>query len=346
MPTAFVGAHAVQLGLGAGAITRFCSKRLKMRTTAVELNPRVVAVCRHWFRLPAAASGFEVLEMDATRFVADARRRASVDVLCVDLYDHEAASPVLDSAEFYRSCFELLGDGGVMTVNLFGRDASFETSTRRIAAAFGATPCGPCQPTKEGNTVVLAMKQVTLPGPGRACPACRKHRNSLAASGPEVAAHDAPGGRRGRPVPTAPRMKSRSDPDISKAAAAAGIRAVPRPPERSANQGTVGARATVADRATARDGAAPKDSPWRATARTSATAPSSARASTTRPASLVAIDLSLNVVSHGKLTWRTRPRLAARRQDREPPTTSSGRRAASPAATARSIRWCGSAAPT
>jgi spermidine synthase len=160
----WAGAHAVQLGLGAGAITRFCSKRLKMRITAVELNRRVIEACRLWFRLPAAASGFEVLEMDAQRFVDDEERRGSVDVLCVDLYDHEAASPVLDSSAFYRSCFALLADGGAMTVNLFGHNASFETSTRRIAAAFGAGHVVTLQPTKEGNTVVLAMKHVTLPG--------------------------------------------------------------------------------------------------------------------------------------------------------------------------------------
>ncbi len=160
---AFAGAHAVQLGLGAGAITRFCSKRLKMRTTAVELNPHVVAACRHWFRLPASAPGFEVLETDAQRFVDDERRRGTVDVLCVDLYDHEAASPVLDSGAFYRACFGLLAEGGVMTVNLFGHNASFETSTRRIAAAFGSERVLTLQPTKEGNTVVLAMKHVTLP---------------------------------------------------------------------------------------------------------------------------------------------------------------------------------------
>ncbi|MEO5843336.1 MAG: spermidine synthase, partial [Caldimonas sp.] len=161
---AFAGAHAVQLGLGAGAITRFCSRRLKMRTTAVELNRRVIDVCRQWFRLPAPAPGFEVLEMNAQRFVDDARRRGSVDALCVDLYDHEAASPVLDSAAFYRSCFDLLADGGAMTVNLFGSNASFETSTRRIAAAFGRDAVLTVQPTKEGNTIVLAMKHVTLPG--------------------------------------------------------------------------------------------------------------------------------------------------------------------------------------
>ncbi|HEV7578278.1 MAG TPA: spermidine synthase [Caldimonas sp.] len=157
------GASAVQLGLGAGAITRFCSKRLKMRTTAVELNPRVIGACRHWFRLPAAAPGFEVLEMDAQRFVDDEQRHGTVDVLCVDLYDHEAASPVLDSAAFYRSCFALLADGGAMTVNLFGHNASFETSIGRIAAAFGSAHVLSVQPTKEGNTVVLAMKHVTLP---------------------------------------------------------------------------------------------------------------------------------------------------------------------------------------
>jgi spermidine synthase len=162
--SAFAGAHAVQLGLGAGAITRFCSKRLKMRTTAVELNRRVIDVCRQWFRLPPSTPGFEVLEMNAQRFVDDARRRGTVDALCVDLYDHEAASPVLDSSAFYRACFELLADGGTMTVNLFGRDASFETSTRRIVAAFGRDHVLTVQPTKEGNTVVLAMKHVTLPG--------------------------------------------------------------------------------------------------------------------------------------------------------------------------------------
>ena len=162
-PAALAGAHVVQLGLGAGAIVRFCSKRLKMRSTAVELNPRVIDACRHWFRLPATAPGFEILAMDAQRYVDDAERHGTVDVLCVDLYDHEAASPVLDSGAFYRGCFDLLADGGAMTVNLFGHNASFETSIRRIAAAFGTGHVVSLQPTKEGNTVVLAMKQVTLP---------------------------------------------------------------------------------------------------------------------------------------------------------------------------------------
>jgi hypothetical protein len=50
-----------------------------------------------------------------------------------------------------------------MTVNLFGRDASFERSFRRIAAAFGAADVRTLKPTREGNTIVLAMKHVTVP---------------------------------------------------------------------------------------------------------------------------------------------------------------------------------------
>ena len=84
-------------------------------------------------------------------------------MLCVDLYDHDAASPVLDSAEFYRDCHCVLADDGVMTVNLFGRDASFERSTRRIAAAFGAQQVRTLRPTREGNTIVVALKNADVP---------------------------------------------------------------------------------------------------------------------------------------------------------------------------------------
>jgi spermidine synthase len=163
-PDRLEGVRAVQLGLGAAAITRFCVS-VGMQTTAVELNPQVVAACRTWFRLPVQAPGLQVLTMDAADFASDPGRRGSVDVLAVDLYDHEAASPVLDSEAFYLACHDLLAAGGLMTVNLFGRDASFERSRGRIAGAFGAGAVHEFKPTREGNVVVLAMKHVTFPAP-------------------------------------------------------------------------------------------------------------------------------------------------------------------------------------
>ena len=157
--------HAVQLGLGAGTITRFTAQRLRMRTTAVEREPAVVAACRRWFRLPADSARLSVLVMDAADYAADRSRHGTVDALSVDLYDEEAAGPVLDSAAFYADCHALLAPRGVLAVNLFGRDASFERSVARIAASFGAEGVVTLRPTREGNTVALAMKDVTLPAP-------------------------------------------------------------------------------------------------------------------------------------------------------------------------------------
>jgi spermidine synthase len=153
----------VQLGLGSAAITRFCHRNLRMKTTAVELNPTVITACRLWFHLPADDKRLTVLNQDAADYVADPMHAETADVLNVDLYDHDAASPVLDDQDFYDACQRLLADGGVMTVNLFGRDASFEKSASRIAAAFGPDAVLSMQPTKEGNTVVIAVKNLTFP---------------------------------------------------------------------------------------------------------------------------------------------------------------------------------------
>jgi spermidine synthase len=155
--------HAVQLGLGAAAITRFTHQAMRMRTTAVELNPTVITACRLWFRLPADDATLQVVEADAGRWVADPAHLQTADVLSVDLYDHDAAAPVLDSDAFYTACRGVLAHGGLMAVNLFGRDASFAASAARIASAFGRDQVWSLRPTREGNTVVIAARGVTVP---------------------------------------------------------------------------------------------------------------------------------------------------------------------------------------
>lgn len=151
--------HAMQLGLGAAAITKFCHKKLRMKTTAVELNPQVLAVCRSWFKLPPDSSTLQVVLADAAQEIKKPEWQGTVDALAVDLYDHEAAAPVLDSAEFYADCRNLLTEDGIMTVNLFGRSSSFDKSLDQMAQAFGEDALWAFRPTREGNTVVLAQRR-------------------------------------------------------------------------------------------------------------------------------------------------------------------------------------------
>ncbi len=160
LPSAELGrGRAVQLGMGAGAITRFTTVQLRMATTVVEINPQVVAVNAAYFHLPPRA---EVVQGDAAHWLASAEP-ASVRLLHVDLYDEQAAAPVLDGEDFYRACQLVLEDGGLMSVNLFGRLASFHDSITRIAAAFGADQVWSLRPTREGNTVVVAGRGVVVP---------------------------------------------------------------------------------------------------------------------------------------------------------------------------------------
>ncbi len=164
MPQAEVqGAHAMQLGLGAGTITKFCYKKLKMTCTAIELNPGVLHACRGWFRLPPDDERLRVVLADAAQEIRSPEWTGVVDALQVDLYDHEAAAPVLDSLDFYRDCHALLTPQGCMTVNLFGRSSSFDESLGKICEAFGDDAVWAFKPTREGNTIVLAQRTAVRP---------------------------------------------------------------------------------------------------------------------------------------------------------------------------------------
>ena len=155
--------HAMQLGLGAAALTKFSRKKLRMRTTAVEINPQVVSACRFWFKLPPDDERLQVVLGDAALQIQQAGWAGTVDALQVDLYDQDAAAPVLDSEDFYADCRRLLTEEGSMTVNLFGEDSSYPQSVAKISAAFGSEAVWAFRPTREGNTVILAQRTPSRP---------------------------------------------------------------------------------------------------------------------------------------------------------------------------------------
>jgi len=158
-----MGAHAMQLGLGAGTITKFCYKKLKMTCTAIEINPGVLHACRGWFRLPEEDERLRVVIADAAKEIRSPEWTGVVDALQVDIYDHEAASPVLDTLDFYKDCHSLLSPNACMTVNLFGRASSYDESLQKIMAAFGEDAVWAFKPTREGNTIVLAQRTPSRP---------------------------------------------------------------------------------------------------------------------------------------------------------------------------------------
>ena len=150
--------HIAQLGLGSGALTKFCYQRFPhARVSVAELNPNVIAINRALFGLPPNDGRLDVREMDALDFVNDPAMRGQLDVLQVDLYDEEARGPVLDSPEFYAACAGCLNDAGIMTANVFGELANYEKNLEAMEQVFDAVVWLP--EVHDANVIVIAFKR-------------------------------------------------------------------------------------------------------------------------------------------------------------------------------------------
>ncbi len=157
----------LQLGLGAGALTRFTRARVpEAQVTVVERSAEVIATARHWFALPREGRLLRVVHADAGKFLesvasatgegAGAGRGGRYAVVQVDLYDMHARGPVLDSVAFYRDCRAVLAPAGIVVVNLFGRHSSFAPNLGRIGRAFDGRVLA-MPPTDAGNVVAFAF---------------------------------------------------------------------------------------------------------------------------------------------------------------------------------------------
>jgi spermidine synthase len=147
--------HIVQLGLGTGALTKFCYRQFpKAQVTAIELNPDVIAICRSMFKLPEEDDRLSVREMDAMDFVTDPANHGTIDALQIDLYDATAKGPVLDTPEFYAACAACLSPRGIVTINLFGDHPSYAKNLKAMRTAFRQVISLP--EVHEGNVVAIA----------------------------------------------------------------------------------------------------------------------------------------------------------------------------------------------
>jgi spermidine synthase len=149
--------EVLMVGLGGGSLAKFIYHNLpQVRASAVEVNPRVVAVARQFFQVPADDERFKIVIADGASFLSNAQLRA--DVIMVDGYDAESQVAALATQTFYRDCARALGDSGTLVVNLWGGDRSFAGCVERIANAFDHRVA--CLPAgKPGNVVAIAFKK-------------------------------------------------------------------------------------------------------------------------------------------------------------------------------------------
>lgn len=146
----------MQLGLGAGSLSKFCYQHYpEAHIDVVELNAEVIRACHALFELPEANERFAIHQNCAFTYLKQCAS-ASTDIIQVDVYSADAAHPALESLEFYQECARCLRPDGLLTVNILGNELVHARNLHHLQSCFGAVAWLP--ESHDGNIVAIAFK--------------------------------------------------------------------------------------------------------------------------------------------------------------------------------------------
>jgi spermidine synthase len=127
--------HVLQIGLGAGSLSKYMYRHLpQCRMTVVEINPQVEFIARQYFNLPDDPMRLDVRIEDGADYMLRGERQ--FDYILLDGFDADAKAGALDTLPFYQACRAHLSDKGLLAVNLLGKNKGFQASVERIREAF------------------------------------------------------------------------------------------------------------------------------------------------------------------------------------------------------------------
>jgi spermidine synthase len=142
------------IGLGAASLTKFLYRNLPLaKLTVVEIEPRVVAAARQFFKLPDDPKRLNIVIADGAKFVAENDK--TYDLILVDGFDADARPGELDTLPFYQMCRARLNNHGVLAVNLLGRSRGYSVSLEKLREAFD-TRALVFPSSESGNVIALA----------------------------------------------------------------------------------------------------------------------------------------------------------------------------------------------
>ena len=151
------------IGLGTGSLLKFLWRyRPQAQLTVVEIDPRIEAAARQFFKLPDDPTRIKIRIADGADFIAVSKQK--FDLILVDGFDAKARANRLDSVPFYLNCKSHLADEGMLCVNLLSRRRDYVASKKRLVEAFdGHAIVFPSNDA--GNAISLATNGGVSPAP-------------------------------------------------------------------------------------------------------------------------------------------------------------------------------------
>lgn len=114
----------LSLGLGGGAIHRFCKKHLpETRITTVEADANIIEICKNFFFLEDSLD--EMVVDNAKDFLIKQCSRIpphTYDAILVDLFCNDGIAPCLFEPDFYPLTRSTLNQNGIIVFNIIVKD--------------------------------------------------------------------------------------------------------------------------------------------------------------------------------------------------------------------------------
>jgi spermidine synthase len=150
----------LQIGLGAGSLTRFIYHYLpEANQVVVEQSASVVGAAHQGFHLPPPDDRLQIEVAEGAAWLANSAQH--FDLILVDGFDADGKTGDLESLDFYQQCRNHLSPEGLVSVNLLSRSPNFLQSCLALDSAFsGRTRLLPKTPG--GNVIALATVDATM----------------------------------------------------------------------------------------------------------------------------------------------------------------------------------------
>ncbi len=149
------------LGLGGGSLlTTLIYALPDCRFEAVELHPQLAPLAERFFGLPQGP-GLTHFTQEAQKFTQKAEA-GSYDLIYLDLFGPQGATPHLRDFSFLKNLYELLTPQGFISLNLWNKPKkAFQQSLGYLQQLFGSVALVSMQETQ--NLVAFAAKQGQWP---------------------------------------------------------------------------------------------------------------------------------------------------------------------------------------
>lgn len=123
------------IGLGAASLTKFIYRNLPLaHLTVIEIEPRVVAAAKQYFKLPEDDKRIHLVLGDGAQYVLGTDKK--FDLILVDGFNERAHPGELNTLPFYQACRARLTEQGILAVNLIGLSRGVKGGFAHIEAAF------------------------------------------------------------------------------------------------------------------------------------------------------------------------------------------------------------------